>query len=73
MTGSVKKKYLSVEQELKATPEWPPLSLEPPVEVPISLEPVSRPPAKVTMYSLPHNTTNSGTRTNLVQLTLIIY
>lgn len=54
--GSAKKKYISVEQELKCSPEWPPLSSETPLsgggggDAPCRPE---RSPATVTMCS-PH-------------------
>ncbi|XP_046673122.1 polyamine-transporting ATPase 13A3-like isoform X2 [Homalodisca vitripennis] len=50
--GSVKKKYISVEKELRSSPEWPPLSTEPPSGA--GPEPLGRPersPATVTMYT----------------------
>uniref|UniRef100_A0A1B6M8G3 Cation-transporting P-type ATPase C-terminal domain-containing protein n=1 Tax=Graphocephala atropunctata TaxID=36148 RepID=A0A1B6M8G3_9HEMI len=50
--GSAKKKYISVEKELRSSPEWPPLSTEPPSAA--GPEPLSRPersPATVTMYT----------------------
>ncbi|XP_054268548.1 polyamine-transporting ATPase 13A3 [Macrosteles quadrilineatus] len=58
---SVKKKYMNVEHELRASPQWPPLCGEPPSCVEAPPQRPERSPATVTITAFPFTNVNGQT------------